>query len=390
MTRNGTARAPVHSFLSFGFRPFFLGAAAYAALAMARWSLVLGGLDDGPELWAPTVWHGHEMLFGFIAAVIAGFLLTAVPSWTGAPPLQGWRLGLLVMLWLAGRAAFWTGPPATAVAAFDLAFLPALGFAVARTLIAARKPHNLVFLALLALLTAGNALVHAEALGLTVDTAALGLRVAIVTVVLMIAMIGGRVVPAFTANALTARGGPPVARSAARDRAAILATVVFALAEVAAPGTPWAGAAALAAALAHLARMVGWRTRHTLDAPILWVLHLGYAWLVIGLGLKAMADLAGLVPDATATHGLTTGAFGTMTLAIMSRATLGHTGRPLVAPPATVAAYILVSLAAVARTAVAPWWPVGNLIAGALWALAFGLFVTCHGAMLIGPRRAAT
>jgi uncharacterized protein involved in response to NO len=318
-------------------------------------------------------------------------MLTAVPSWTATAPLAGRPLGALAALWFAGRVALWLegSVPALVVAAVDVAFLPVLAVVVSRPLIAARKPHNLVFLALLAALTAGNALVHAEAVGLHPNSAATGLRLGVVTVTLMVAMIGGRVVPAFTQNALAARPGGPakgVVRSVPLDRAAILATVAFAVAEIGWPGTLVAAFAALAAGLAHAARLAGWRTRDTLTIPILWVLHLGYGWLVIGLLVVAAAGLTEAVPPAAALHGLTTGAFGTMTLAIMSRAALGHTGRPLVAAPATVAAYLLVSLAALLRVAVAPWQPDANLVAGAAWVAAFALFAATHAPMLIAPR----
>jgi uncharacterized protein involved in response to NO len=328
-------------------------------------------------------------MFGYGGAVFAGFLLTAGPGGTGTAPVAGRPLALLALVWLAGRVvmALAGSLPGWLVAAVDLAFLPALALAVAGPLLAARKPHNVVFLGLIGLLVGCNALVHAEGLGLLARSASAGVRLAVDTAALMIAMIGGRVVPAFTANALAARGiAAKIVRSPVLDRAAVLATALFLLADGLRPGTMLAGLLALAAAALHVARLSGWRTLRTLDTPILWVLHLGYVWLAVGLGLRALASLTPVIPDSVALHGLTIGAIGTMTMAVMSRAVLGHTGRPLVAARRTVAAYVLISLAALVRLGFAGMHPAAHTISGLLWAAALALFVLVHAPMLIGPR----
>jgi uncharacterized protein involved in response to NO len=331
------------------------------------------------------------MVVGYVGAVVAGFLLTAVPNWTGTAPLAGGPLAALAALWLAGRAAPWLGAvPDWLAAGLDVAFLPALGLAVARPLIAARKPRNAVFLGFLGLLTAASALVHAEGLGLAPDTGAPGVRLGLDTAILMIAIIGGRIVPTFTANALATRGEPAeLARRPTIELLAILATILFLAGDVLVPGTVVAGAAALAAAALHGLRLSGWRTRRTLGSPILWVLHLGYAWLAAGLAIKGIADLTTLVPETVALHGLTVGAIGTMTIAVMSRATLGHTGRPLVAPRVVVLAYLLVSASAIARLAAGFLGPSANIAAAALWVAAFGLFLGALAPALLGQRAPA-
>ena len=375
----------------FGFRPFFLLAALYAALTVPVWLLLMTGAIGLPTSLSAMQWHGHEMVFGFALAGITGFYLTAVPNWTGAAPVRGARLALLAALWLAGRIAMWCSAalPAPVVAAAELALLPVLAAFVLPALVAAKQPRNLIFLVIPLALETAILLVHLEPLELADDTAWTGLQLGIDLALLLITVIGGRIVPTFTANALKAHGETRLPRSAPLlDRLAILAMLAVLVADLA-DRAPWIGFAALAAALLNAARLGGWRTIRTLDTPLLWVLHLGYGWLVAGLALKAAAGLTDLVPASAALHALTVGAVGTMMLAVMSRATLGHTGRPLVAHPVVVAAYGLVSLAALLRicAAVSPahYLP---LIAtsGVLWTLAFALFLSIYAPILVGPR----
>ena len=377
------------SVLAYGFGPFFLLGAIFAALAVPLWLAAYTGALALPSPLPASLWHGHEMLFGYAAAVLAGFLLTATPSWSGRPPVSGIGLGVLALIWLAGRAASSVGGvfPALA-AAVDLAFLPALAIAITPALQAAPR-RNRVFLPLLGVLLLANLGVHLDALDLLPGLGAIALRVALDLLALLIALIGGRVVPAFTGNALAARGkAEPLRTFSVRDRLAIGALVLMLLADLLG-FTRAAGAIALAAALLNAWRLHGWGGSRTLREPILWVLHLGYLWLAIGLAWKGWVDLSGFLPPADALHGLAIGAVGTMTLAIMSRATLGHTGRPLHAPPPVVAAYLLVGAAAIARLAapVAPAHAVSLLvISGTLWSLAFVGFVFSLGPALVQPR----
>jgi uncharacterized protein involved in response to NO len=377
--------------LEYGFRPFFLLAGLYAALAVPTWLLLMTGAVELPTSLLAVHWHGHEMVFGFALAGITGFYLTAVPNWTGAAPVRGAPLALLAALWLAGRLAMWASGslPAPLVAGAELALLPVLAALVLPALVAARQPRNLIFLVIPLALECAILVVHLEPLGWAEDTASTGLRLGIDLALLLITVIGGRLVPAFTANVLRARGETKLPRNAPLlDALAILSMLAVLIADLL-DRAAWVGAAALVAAVLNAARLSGWRTARTLDTPLLWVLHLGYGWLVGGLALQAVAALSDLVPANAALHGLTVGAIGTMMLAVMSRAALGHTGRPLAAHPITVAAYALVSLAALLRIAAAfspeLYLPLLEA-AGTFWALAFFLFLSIYAPILIRPR----
>jgi uncharacterized protein involved in response to NO len=375
--------------LAYGFRPFFLLATIFAALAVPLWVAAYLGALVLPSPWPASLWHGHEMLFGYAAAVLAGFLLTAAPSWSGRTPVQGGGLAALALIWLAGRVASSAGGAVPlAAAAVDLAFLPALAIAITPTLQAAPR-RNRVFLPLLGVLLLANLGVHLDAQGVLPGLGSIALRVTLDLFALLIALIGGRIVPAFTQNALAARGEAARVRTfSVRDRLAIGSLLLVLLADLAG-FTRAAGALALAAALLNAWRLYGWQGSRTLGEPILWVLHLGYLWLAIGLAWKGMVDLTEFLPPADALHGLAIGAVGTMTLAVMSRATLGHTGRPLSAPPLVVASYLLVGAAAIARLA-APLVPAHGMsllmISGGLWSLAFAAFVVRLGPALLQPR----
>jgi uncharacterized protein involved in response to NO len=375
--------------LAYGFRPFFLLAAIFAALAVPLWLAAYMGNVALPSPLPPSVWHGHEMLFGYGAAVLAGFLLTATPGWSGRPPVSGAALAALALIWLAGRLLSSAGGAVPALAAaVDLAFLPALALAITPALQAA-PARNRIFLPVLGMLLLANLGVHLDALDVLPGLGEIALRVTLDLFALLIALIGGRVVPAFTGNALAARGEAERVRTASmRDRLAIGALVLLLLADLGGFSRA-AGGIALAAALLNAWRLHGWQGSRTLREPTLSVLHLGYLWLAIGLAWKGMVQLSGFLPPADALHGLAIGAVGTMTLAIMSRATLGHTGRPLHAPPLVVASYLLVGAAALARLAapLAPAHAISLLvIAVAFWTLAFAAFAICLRPALIQPR----
>jgi len=364
---------------SAGFRPFFLLASAWAAIAVPVW---LAAYAHGYVLRGPMpamFWHAHEMVFGFGMAAVTGFLLTAIPNWTGRLPVRGMPLALLAMLWLAGRIAMLV----PGLELLDLAFAAALIVVVARELIAGRNWRNLPMLAALALLLAGNSMVHLHALGIAY-LAPDGIRLGIATLCMLIALVGGRFVPSFTRNWLAkARLALPMpAAEGVFDRVALLLTLL-ALASwvLRAAFSSWL---LLAAGVALALRLSRWRGLSTVREPLLFVLHLGYGWLALGLVLLGFD--AG---SAAALHALTVGAIGTMTLAVMTRASLGHTGRPLVADRATVAIYLLVTLAALLRV-LGPFFGSQSVLvtslAGLAWSAAFATFALHYGSFLIGAR----
>jgi uncharacterized protein involved in response to NO len=338
-------------------------------------------------------WHGHEMIFGVVVAAIAGFLLTSVPVWTGARPLEGRGLAALVALWVAGRLAMLGADALSpiAVAVVDLAFLPTLAGVLARPLLRAEQLRNLGFLGILAALFGANLVMHAQAAGIARAGTSPAIRFAVDLGIVLIVIVGGRITPAFTRNALARSGIPASVRFHPwLGRLAIASVVGLAAADLVLPRTLWSGAIALVAALAVCGRMIGWQTLRTGGDPLLWSLHLGYAWVAVGLGLVAIGDLTAILPPTAGLHALTSGAMGSMILAVMTRVGLGHTGRPLVPPRGTVVAYVLVSAGALVRT-VGPIYFEGPhfpalAVAGTLWAAAFGLFVVLYAPILTRPR----
>lgn len=384
--------------LSAAFRLFFLLAGLYAIVSAAAWALWLALHAAGVIVLEasiagePYLWHGHEMIFGYAGAVLGGFLLTAVPNWTGQPPLRGWPLGLLGAFWLAGRLAMWTSAylPLWLVALIDLAFLPALAAAVWFALRHRPRPRNLVVLGIVAGLIAGNIMVHLHWLGLAEGMGSRGLATALLSLALLIAIIGGRIVPSFTANAFRAAGRTDGLPRSLRplDAAAVLSLLLLLLARAAEmPDSVLAGIAGFSAA-AHALRLSLWRSLGTWSSPILWALHLAYLWLVLGLATLALA-YAHVLAESAAMHAIAIGAVGGMTLAVMTRAALGHSGRPLAVAPAIAVAYVLVSLSAILRVYLT-WLVPGQymvwVIAGAIaWILAFLLYLAVYWPVLTGP-----
>ena len=377
-----------------GFRVFFLLAPLYAACALAEWVLVYLGVIGAPGAASPTLWHAHEMLFGFAAAGVAGFFLTAVPNWTGAPYVRGLLLMTLAGIWLLGRIAMHAGvavPPGVA-AAIDLAFLPTLAAFVAPPLLRNGIGRNAFLLVVLLALWGADLAMQAElagpSLGFDAASGSRGARVAIDILALLITVIGGRIVPAFTTTSLKLRGERKLPTSSAvLNRLAIGSMALLLVAEVIFGNSAITGAIALVAALVQAARLSQWRGLATVRVPILLVLHVGYAWLVIGLALKGASAFVDALPESAALHALTVGAVGTMMMAVMSRAVLGHTGRKLVTHPVMVAAYSLISLAALLRI-FAGVLPAAAVMAasGIAWSLASVLFLVVYAPILMRPR----
>ncbi len=376
---------------SQGFRPFFLLAGIWAPAGLLLSLALLFGFIDLPFIGTAMRLHAHEMLFGFVTAAVAGFILTAVPNWTGRLPLQGLPLAILVALWIAGRLAMAFGAAlGTAVTGvIDLAFLVALVAAVAREVFAGRNWRNLPVVAALSVLAVANILFHLEAAD-AIASDGLPLRLGLAVIAMLVALIGGRVVPSFTRNAL-AKAGEEVlpAPMGPLDALHMAATVIAMLFWAAMPEGVVPGVALLVAAALGLVRLARWRGLRTLSEPLLWSLHLGYLWLAAALALLGAAALSEAILVTAGIHALTAGAFGTMILAVMSRATLGHTGRPLTAGKGLAGAYLLVGAAALLRIAAALTDQAADILlvlAAASWCTAFVAFLAVCGPMLIRPR----
>ncbi len=374
--------------LDLGFRPFFLLAAAFGALAVPLWLLALrGGLEPGGAFGAMQ-WHAHEMIFGFTTAVIAGFLLTATSNWTGRPTLQGPALAALAGLWVLGRAGVFLAAWAPKTAALvDVAFLPLLAVACAVPLFAVRNRHGYGFIVLLGALAVCNAVAHTAAhagsLALVSRLHALALDIVVIVMVIMT----GRIVPTFTRNATAAAG---IERNPALERAAMVAVLAVALADGCDAPPALRAVLALLSAFVVGARMRRWGSWSARRDPLLWILHVGSAWLPLGLALRAVSLFTSAVPAGSALHALTAGAIGSLTLGMMARVSLGHTGRMLRTSRATVIAFAFVVTAALLRV-IAPFLPSAHYLAvldaaGTFWAFAFALFFASHWRMLIAPR----
>lgn len=379
-----------------GFRPFFLLAALVAALVVPVWVLVLESRLTLRSALGPLAWHIHEMLFGYTVAVIAGFLLTAARQWTGRPTASPVQLAGLAMLWVLGRVAIAFGNllPVVVVAAIDVALLPLLAAVVARPIIAARSRRNLGFVPLLLVLAGCNAVFHLVAAGYVVRCGRAAVYVALDCVLVMIAVVGGRIIPLFSRNALRRAGAERAAGRIRQRNPLDLLAVASVVAVLAADGLSavWprgVAMAALAAGGLNLARLVGWGASSTLRDPLLWVLHAGYAWMGIGLLLRGVGPLFGLAAS-PATHMLTVGAIGVLTLGMMARVALGHTGRALRADGPTAIAFGLINGAVLLRSVAPLIAPRSSLLfirlAGGAWTTAFAIYLWRFAAVLVRPR----
>lgn len=370
---------------SYGFRPFFLGAAIWSVACIVLWVPQFMGDLSLRTAYPPLDWHIHEMLYGYVAAVIAGFLLTAIPNWTGRLPITGAPLAALAALWLAGRLAilFSAYLGIAPAAAIDVAFLATLALVAAREVIAGRNWRNLRVLVPIGVLIAGNVVFHAEVY--LSGAADYGARIGIAAVIVLISLVGGRIVPSFTRNWLARRDGGRLPAPFSRfDVASIAASLVALALWAAVPDRAVTGIALLAAAVMQGARLARWAGDRTASDRLVLVLHAGYAFVPIGFALVGASAL-GLfgIPASVGIHAWTTGAIGLMTLAVMTRASLGHTGQPLAAGFGTQAIYLLALCAALLRIAAGL---VGSMvlmeIASAAWVAAFGGFVLLYGPLL--------
>ncbi|WP_299723434.1 NnrS family protein [uncultured Tateyamaria sp.] len=378
---------------SFGFRPFFLFGAMWAVVAMLLWLASLVDAINLPTHFDRGSWHAHEFLFGYLGAVLAGFLLTAVPNWTGRLPMVGWPLAALLALWIAGRIAvlFSAILPFAVMPALDLAFPLVLGVVILREIVAGKNWRNLVVLALLAMFTLANGLFHLEALSGGYAAQGYGLRLGVATAIMMISVIGGRIIPSFTRNWLARmdKAARPAPSMQGFDKLVLLFSIAILALWVLQPFAKMTGAGLLAMGSLHLARLLRWQGHRTLAEPLVWVLHVAYAFLPLGAFALGLDQVMGSPGTAGAQHLWMAGAIGTMTLAVMTRATLGHTGREVAADRATVAIFLCVIGATLARLFTSVW-PEASHFAGILWLAAFAGFLLAYGPALCRPKRKAT
>jgi uncharacterized protein involved in response to NO len=388
---NQASEIPIYqgpAFFSYGFRPFFLGAALFAGVAVPVWILVLAGAGESTFLYPARDWHVHEMVFGFLPAVITGFLLTAIPNWTDRPPIRGHELILLSTLWLAGRvliAVPWFTPLVSAIV--DVGFLVAVAGLVWREIAVSKSWDRAPIGVLVSLLAGANILFHAQILwGAETDRAE---RIAIAMVMMLLTLIGGRLIPTFTGELLTDAGR--MERPATFSRydgmsiALVGIAVVFWIIQPHSMAGGWLFVGAGLANLGRLARWYGWTTWRE---PLVLILHFGYGWFALSLLILGGAILEIGLPEEDAVHAFTAGAVGAMTLAVMTRASLGHTGRPRHAGPLTVLIYMLVNLGAALRVFGPMTGLPANLILGVAagsWSGAYVLFAMIYGPFLLRP-----
>lgn len=362
---------------SAGHRPFFLLTALSAIVLISLWLVAYLG-----RIALSSSWHAHEMVYGFSVAAISGFLLAAVPHWTNVQSPKGWPLMGLCSFWLLGRIGFFMAEvyPAYMVLAYlDLIFLPMMIVVVARMIMGAKNTRNYVVVGIVGALMMTNLLYHFY------DSYA-GVRAGIFVVTILAALIGGRVIPAFTQNALQLYSGQPVVCTtpAWTHKVTLISMFLLVIAQGFDMDQRITGVLAFFIAIILFIRMLGWRSLNSFFDPIVWVLHAAYIWLPIGYGLKAVADLTGVIDGNSALHALTIGGIGMLILAIASRAALGHSGRELKVSVGTVVAYLLVMGATTLRVfALSPEWIV---VSGLLWVLGYGLFAFVYVPILVKPR----
>ncbi len=373
---------------ALGFRTFFALAGLFALILIVLWNAIFKGQLGLDNYFPSTYWHGHEMLLGYAVAVIAGFLLSAVKNWTGKPTITGDRLAGLGLLWLYGRILpFYSGLlPDALIALVDFSFLPVLAYQISKPILQARQYKNLVFIGLLVLLALGNGLIHSEMLGLQENTAWTGIELVIATIISMILIIAGRVFPFFTERGIP---GTLSLRNPMLDVLAVVSAVlVFGLQLFAISG----GILALAASLAvimNIARVSGWYVPRIWYVPLLWVLYIGYGWIILGFVLVAFSAYELVLPS-LALHAFTLGGIGVLTLGMMARVSLGHTGRLLKASNAMALAFVFINLAALFRVllpvALPEWYSIFVYGSTLSWLAAFSLFVFVYLPMLTSPR----
>ncbi len=370
--------------LALGFRTFYLLAGAFGAVSIGLWAVQLSGRFSATQLLGAAHWHAHEMLFGYTLAVITGFLFTAVRNWTQLPTPTGAPLAFLAAVWLAGRVLALTAWREWAMVT-DTLFVLGVAASIGRPLISAGNYRNFFFVFLVLALGAANLAFYTALIGTAPFSPGEALVVGLDLVLIIVAIIAGRVVPMFTNNAVPGAGAR---RVHAVEVAALGSLLVLLVADLYGQALVAAMAAA-GGALAHGARLVLWAPLKTRRNPLLWILHASYGWIVVHLALRAAAEFEWVTPG-PATHALTIGVIGGMTLGMMTRTARGHTGRALAAGRAETTCYALIQLAAAARVLLPVAWPAAylsaTLLSGALWSLAFAIFTATYWPILTQPR----
>jgi len=388
------------AFFSYGFRPFFLAVGCYAPIVIVCWVGALSGWWRVPTDASPIWWHGHEMVFGWAVAAVCGFLLTAVPNWTNSQPVTGAALASVWLLWLLGRAGMWFSAtlPSGVGAALGLLLIPGVLWFVVPPIYRSQQPRHRVFPIFLVLLWVADLLSLLPYTNAWPGRATTGLYLGTYVMIVMLAILGGRVVPNFTRGALRAQGlEQGVTTSETYSKAAIVSVILALLIDLIVRNRPSAsmlvlvnGCASLLAALLLGLRARGWRFRETWSNPLLWILHVGQGWLIVAFAVRAVSSFTGWIPPTAAFHAMGAGAMATMILGFLTRAPLGHTGRPLRASRVTTLAYLLVIGAGVARVS-APLLSVslqgpGLVVAGSLFAAAYAIYVFEYFPILTRPR----
>jgi len=373
---------------ALGFRAFFALAGLFALILIGLWTSIFDSSLNMDNYYPKTLWHGHEMLLGYSIAVIAGFLLTAVQNWTGVKTVKGGQLAMLCLLWVYGRLVPFYSEllPDLLIALIDFSFLPVLAYFVAKPIIRSGNYKNLFFVGLILLMALANYLIHAEILGFNENSASLGMTLILAIIIIMILVIAGRVFPFFTERGLK---GVMAIRNPALDILAITSSALVFLLLIFDVSGYFLTLSAVSAVIANFVRVSGWYVQRIWYVPLLWVLYIGYAWIMLGFVFVALASVS-FVPLSLAIHAFTVGGIGVITLGMMARVSLGHTGRALKASNTIALAFVFINLAAVFRVLIPAVFPIGfNTVLMAstyCWLAAFTLFIFIYTPILTSAR----
>lgn len=372
---------------ALGFRPFFLLAAFSAPTLIVLWVLQLSGIITLSNYYTPAGWHAHEMLFGYTIAVIAGFLLTAAGNWTGMKMVNGWRLILLSVVFLVARfAPFLSILPHWLIAVLDLAFIPMVAFIIAVPVVKAKQWSNFIFVPLLLTMAIANLAVHLSALELVNLSVVSGSRAMLYLVILLIVIMGGRVIPFFTERGVS---GVRTKKWTWIEFLSPLSVLLVAIADVIYTDRFIAGYLALFAAVIHFVRLAGWYSNKIWQVPLVWILQLAYSWFIIGFIIKSFL-IFNLNESISSYHAFTVGGIGIMTLGMMARVSLGHTGRDMKISKWMVSAFVLINIAAIVRVILPMFMHeyYSNLVqvSGWLWILSFSIFLIIYTPMWLSSR----
>lgn len=379
-----------HPFWISPFRPFYMLGAIYGPLLIIYWLVASSGLVDGfTHAHHIYLWHGHELVFGFAGAIISGFVLTALPSWAGTEELAGGRLTLLVLLWIAGRLAVLASSQLSGlvVMVVDTSLFVVMGIMIAPMLLRVRNKVYLLLLLIFAGLFAGNLFFHLGLMAGDMQLASFGLRLGIYSILFKFVLVGGYLTPIFTNNHFKEGGVKEISFHPLIETLAIVSTLGFIASDIMGMADGWCAALALFAGLSHGVRLIRWRSWQIMDKPVVFMMHLAYAWLVTSFLLRALSDYSDVISQYAWLHAFTVGALGHMMLGLMTRVVLRHTGRPLKVVPILLNCYRLMFVAALLRVLVALF----NLdyqlmvLSALLWAIPFLLFLKLHGGMLLKP-----